>query len=79
MELEIITPESTLFSGEIELVRLPGIGGSFEILKNHAPLISTLAEGKIKVKNISGVVSWFDISGGVVEVLNNNVRVLVEA
>ena len=79
MELEIITPESTLFSGEIELVRLPGIGGSFEILKNHAPLISTLTEGKIKVKDISGVVSWFDISGGVVEVLNNNVRVLVEA
>jgi F-type H+-transporting ATPase subunit epsilon len=79
MELEIITPESTLFSGEIELVRLPGTRGSFEILKNHAPLISTLTQGKIKVKDITGLVSWFDISGGVVEVLNNKVRVLVEA
>jgi F-type H+-transporting ATPase subunit epsilon len=79
MELEIITPESTLFSGEIELVRLPGTRGSFEVLKNHAPLISTLTQGKIKVKDITGLVSWFDISGGVVEVLNNKVRVLVEA
>ncbi len=78
MKLEIITPELKLFSGEIELVRLPGVQGSFEILKNHAPLISTLTEGKIKVKDLSGVVSWFDISGGVVEVNNNTVRVLVE-
>ena len=67
-----------LFSGEIELVRLPGTKGSFEILKNHAPLISTLIEGRIKVKDITGVVSWYDITGGVVEVMNNNVRVLVE-
>lgn len=79
MELEIITPESTLFSGEIQLVRLPGVQGSFEILQNHAPLISILGIGKIKVKDIEGVVSWFDISGGVVEVNNNTVRVLVEA
>jgi len=78
MELEIITPELVLFSGEIELVRLPGTRGGFEILKNHAPLISTLIKGKIKVKDISGVVSWFDINGGVVEVVNNKVRVLVE-
>jgi F-type H+-transporting ATPase subunit epsilon len=78
MRLEIITPELILFSGEVELVRLPGAKGSFEILKNHAPLISTLITGKIKVKDLSGVVSWFDINGGVVEVINNNVRVLVE-
>lgn len=78
MKLEIITPELMLFSGEIELVRLPGTKGSFEILKNHAPLISTLSPGKIKVKDIAGVVSWYDITGGVVEVMHNNVRVLVE-
>lgn len=79
MNLEIITPELTLFSGEIQLVRLPGVLGSFEILQNHAPLVSILGNGKIKVKDIAGVVSWFDINGGVVEVNNNNVRVLVEA
>jgi F-type H+-transporting ATPase subunit epsilon len=79
MNLEIITPELTLFSGEIQIARLPGVQGSFEILQNHAPLISILSNGKIKVKDIAGVVSWFDINGGVVEVNNNNVRVLVEA
>lgn len=78
MNLEIITPELTLFSGEIQIVRLPGELGSFEILQNHAPLVSILTRGKIKVKDSEGVVSWFDINGGIVEVSNNYVRVLVE-
>ena len=79
MYLEIITPEKMLFSGEIELVKLPGDVGSFEILQNHAPLISTLTEGKIKVKDIKGITSYYDISSGVAEVSNNMVRVLVES
>jgi F-type H+-transporting ATPase subunit epsilon len=79
MHLEIITPEKTLFSGDIEIVKLPGTIGSFEIMINHAPIISTLAAGRIKVKDILGVVSYFDISNGVVEVLNNTVKVLVES
>ncbi len=79
MHLEIITPEKMLFSGEIDLVKLPGTTGSFEILINHAPLISTLMAGRIKVKDINGVVSYFTISGGVAEVLHNQVKVLVES
>jgi F-type H+-transporting ATPase subunit epsilon len=78
MHLEIITPEKKLFSGDIEIVKLPGTKGSFEILINHAPLISTLTAGRIKVKDINSVVSYFDIGSGVVEVLNNKVKVLVE-
>ena len=49
MNLEIITPDTTIYEGEAELVQLPGIDGSFEILNNHAPLISALAKGKIKL------------------------------
>ena len=79
MNLEIITPEKTLFTGEIELVKLPGTIGFFEIMKNHAPIISSLVAGKIKVKEINGTVKYFDISSGVVEMVNNNVKILVEA
>jgi F-type H+-transporting ATPase subunit epsilon len=79
MFLEIITPEKKLFSGETELVKLPGSSGSFEIMMNHAPIISTLAEGKIKVKEANGLFSYFEIKGGVVEVRSNNIIVLVDS
>lgn len=79
MYLEIITPEKRLFSGEAELVQLPGTGGSFEVLLNHAPIVSTLIEGKIKVKESGGSFVYFDIKGGVVEALNNNIIVLVDS
>lgn len=79
MFLEIITPEKKLFSGETELVKLPGAAGSFEVLMNHAPIISTLSEGKIKVKESNGLFTYFEIKGGVVEALNNNITVLVDS
>ena len=78
MYLEIITPEKLLFEGEISLVKLPGVSGSFEIMTNHAPIISTLTQGKIKVKAANELVSYFEIKGGLVEVSNNKVKVLVE-
>jgi F-type H+-transporting ATPase subunit epsilon len=78
MYLEIITPEKKLFAGEIELVKLPGTGGSFEVLMNHAATISTLMAGKIKVKEFNGKLSYFDIQGGVVEVVNNSIIILVD-
>ena len=78
MQLEIITPEQTLFAGEVSLVQLPGIDGSFEILNNHAPLISALASGKIKVQDAGKQNQFFEIKGGVVEVLRNKVLVLAE-
>ena len=79
MELEILTPERKLFSGEVYGIQLPGITGSFEVLDKHAPLVSALGSGKIKVlKDKTGSSVAYHISGGFAEVLNNKVAVLVE-
>jgi len=78
MKLEIITPEQTLYSGEVTLVQLPGIDGSFEILNDHAPLIAVLAKGQVKIQNAQKQLEYFEIKGGVVEVLRNKVLVLAE-
>jgi F-type H+-transporting ATPase subunit epsilon len=79
MYLEIVTPDSTLFQGDdIHLVQLPGIGGSFEVLEHHAPLISALKKGRIKVEKKGESPIFFDINGGVIEVLQNKVLVLAE-
>jgi len=76
MTIEIINPDETIFSGEADLVQLPGKDGSFEILNNHAPLISVLKEGKIKVVDKSKNTQFFEITGGVIEVLRNKVLIL---
>ena len=85
MNLEILTPEKKLFSGEVYGVQMPGISGSFEVLEKHAPLVSALKAGRVKVlkEKPSGSggqdrFAYFDIQGGFVEVLNNRVTVLVE-
>jgi len=79
MELEILMPERKLFSGEVYGVQLPGITGSFELLQNHAPLLSALGNGKIKIlKDKTGSTVSYSIQGGFAEVLNNKVAVLVE-
>jgi len=75
--LEILTPESKIYSGEITLVSLPGTLGSFEIMNNHAPLISSLAEGSIKVIDSAGKTQLFQIKRGVVECLDNQIHLLV--
>lgn len=79
MFLEIITPSKKVFAGEVTLVQLPGTKGSFAVLKNHAPLISTLEAGKIKVVEKGDQVSFFEIDGGVVEVKHNKIIVLTES
>lgn len=79
MYLEIVTPEKKLFAGDIQLIRLPGSKGSFEILKNHAPVISTLESGQIKVVEENGAERFFDVRRGVVECVDNNVIVLVDS
>jgi F-type H+-transporting ATPase subunit epsilon len=76
--LEIISPEKLLYTGEITIVKLPGTLGSFEIMDNHAPIISTLSKGKIKVKDTNGEITFFEISGGLVEASDNRINVLVE-
>ena len=80
MLLEIIAPDQNLYSGEVDLVQVPGSKGSFEILKNHAPIISTLDKGKIKIKIIDqkGQTTFFDVAGGVIEANNNKITVLAE-
>ncbi|MBP6386700.1 MAG: F0F1 ATP synthase subunit epsilon [Pseudarcicella sp.] len=74
MQLEIITPDRKVFSGEVNVVTLPGYNGSFQILKDHAPIVATLAKGTLTADAQS-----FQVEGGVVEVLNNKVLVLAEA
>jgi len=79
MNLEILTPERKLFSGDVYGVQLPGITGLFEVLNRHAPLVSALKAGKLKVlKDRSNDLAFYEIQGGFVEVLDNKVTVLVE-
>ena len=77
MYLEIVTPDKKIFTGEAELIRLPGSKGSFEILENHAPIISTLEKGEIKVLDQEKNEHMFDIEHGVVECADNKVIILV--
>jgi F-type H+-transporting ATPase subunit epsilon len=79
MTLEILTPEKKLYNGEVYGVQLPGIEGLFEILDRHAPLVSALGKGNLKVlKDKGGKTEQYSIQGGFVEVLNNKATVLVE-
>jgi F-type H+-transporting ATPase subunit epsilon len=79
MNLEILTPEKKLFSDEVYGVQLPGITGLFEVLDKHAPLVSALKSGKLKIlKDKNNNTAQYEIQGGFVEVLNNKVTVLVE-
>ena len=81
MFLEIVTPDEKVYEGEVESATIPGNDGSFQVLSNHAPMISTLGKGDIKlVRNVDKKLkeTHYLVSGGVVEVLNNKVTVLAE-
>lgn len=78
MKLDITTPDKQIFSGDAVLVQLPGSDGLFEILNNHAPMIASLGKGKIKVQDATGQLQYFEIRGGVCEVLDNKITVLAE-
>ena len=90
MYLEIISPESTVFQGNIMSVLVPGVNGEFEMLNNHAPIIFMLKEGFIKIKGnldldeeVNSLFEkkeesyWLKISSGTVEINNNKVIVLI--
>ena len=77
MQLEIITPDKVLFQGEITEARFPGVDGSFEILKDHAPMIARIEGGQIRVTSSKGEKQYFTVDPGFVEVLNNRVVALV--
>ncbi len=78
MNLEIITPGKKLYQDEVKRVRLPGSNGLFEILNNHAPIISTLEKGTIRIIDMNNREITFDVTGGIVENKENNIIVLLE-
>ncbi len=78
MLLDIITPDTQLYSGEVTSITLPGIDGDLGILNNHAPLITSLKKGTISIIKETGENESFETNGGIVEVLNNKVIVLAE-
>ncbi len=78
MLLDILTPNGKTYSGDVLGVQLPGLTGSFEVLNNHAPLVSALKAGRLKVLIDKSQNKFFEIEGGFVEVLNNKVTVMVE-
>lgn len=79
MHLEILTPEKKVFGGDVYGVQLPGVAGLFEVLNKHAPLVSALKPGKVKIlKDKSNTLALFNIQSGFVEVIHNKVTILVE-
>lgn len=78
MELQIITPDKELFKGEAKRVTVPGVDGSMGFLDNHAPLITVLRAGDVKVTLPDNRTKVFPLKGGVVEVSHNKVIVLAE-
>jgi len=78
MYLEIVTPDKTLFEGKVELIQVPGSKGQFQVLQYHAPIISTLEKGTIRVEESTGNPQNFSIEGGIIEVQRNKVIILAE-
>jgi F-type H+-transporting ATPase subunit epsilon len=78
MHLEILTPERKVFEGNVDIATFPGADGSFQVLDNHAPLISLLTQGVVEYKSKGGPSEKMTITGGVVEVLKNKVILLAD-
>jgi F-type H+-transporting ATPase subunit epsilon len=79
LNLEIITPDSQIFNDKVESITVPGTSGSFQVLKNHAPIISTFEVGIIKIKKSGVDADHFTTSGGTIEVNNNKILVLSDS
>ena len=78
MKLEILTPDKTIYKGEVISVTVPGTMGSFQVLKGHAPIISTLEDGTVTLNSTKGIETFY-IKKGVVEVDNDSIIVLAES
>jgi F-type H+-transporting ATPase subunit epsilon len=79
MKIEIITPDKKIFDGEIRSVRVPGKKGSFQVLKDHAPIISTLENGTVRIVDQENKEITYEISGGVIEVKANKIILLADS
>ncbi|OPZ95661.1 MAG: ATP synthase epsilon chain [Bacteroidetes bacterium ADurb.Bin408] len=78
MYLEIISPDNTLFTGNVSLIEVPGTKSRFTILNNHDAIISTLTKGKVRIIDEQNKTQFFDITGGVVEVMKNKIIILAD-
>lgn len=78
MKLDIITPDTSIFSGEVELVKVPATKGSFVVLHNHAPIISTLEKGTVRVVDNARNTNLYEINGGIIEVRDNEIIILAD-
>ena len=78
MNITVLTPDQEIYQGAITSVKVPGVGGQFEVLKNHAPIVSALGEGPVRLKIEGGNDMNFSIEKGFIEVLNNEVSLLVQ-
>lgn len=79
MKIEIITPDRKVFEGDIKSVRVPGKKGSFQVLKDHAPIVSTLDNGPVIMVDQNGNESVYEINGGVIEVKANKIILLADS
>jgi F-type H+-transporting ATPase subunit epsilon len=92
MFLEIVTPEASIFKGEVDSVTVPGVMGEFQMLNNHAPIVSLLQEGKVKIKGNTAIAEAYQkkfskgdngsmilsIQSGTVELNDNKIIILVD-
>ena len=78
MNLLILTPTQEVYNGEIKSVKVPGTTGQFEVLNGHAPIVSSLETGEVRVIEASGEKKIFQIQRGFIEVINNEVSILVQ-
>lgn len=78
MTLEILTPEKKIYSGDVYGVQLPGFSGLFEVLDKHAPMVSALGKGNLKILKNKNDFENYTIQGGFVEIINNKATVLIE-
>jgi F-type H+-transporting ATPase subunit epsilon len=79
MKIEIITPDRKVFEGDIKSVRVPGKKGSFQVLKDHAPIVSTLEHGPVIMVDHADKEIRYEINGGVIEVKMNRIILLAES
>ncbi|MEZ4910636.1 MAG: ATP synthase F1 subunit epsilon [Saprospiraceae bacterium] len=78
MNIIVLTPEREIYQGDITSVKVPGITGKFEVLRNHAPIVAALGQGEVRIIDATGVTKKFNIQKGFIEVLRNEVSLLVQ-
>lgn len=78
MHISVLTPDQSVFEGNIQSVKVPGSSGEFEVLSNHAPIVSALDAGRVRIKKEGGEELVFYIEKGFIEVLHDRVSLLVQ-